>query len=250
MNKEDLIKLRELLKKDELKVRYNMDLDQDYVTYYNSDGSIGEVYKGKDIISNKVPASIVADAIVNQYIKAIHAFQYFGFGTYTPVIAASLELVLKDTNGLRNSLYEDWHENTIPLADIVRVEILEDSMDYQDSNDVEPITPDTICELKKIPYQLEKREERKLGKIYHISEKEHNKYKKHIEAMEKFLTLPNDDKKQQRFFVSFDELIVELSSRGFYCNYNDFEQFKHSGEILYVSYEPIIEKSYNVDKIL
>ena len=48
-------------------------------------------------------------------------------------------------------------------------------------------------------------------------------------------------------FVSFDELLTELASRGFYCNYDNFKDMEQEeAAILRISTEPFVKKSTNV----
>lgn len=223
MNKEDLLKLKEMLKKDKVSTNSDISLTDNYILVWSKSQGTEEdcpIVSAEHILSNKKTANEVVDWIINNYIQAIYVLHYFGLDDYVPTIPIDHDFIYKmNKQIIGEEGYLDIESDSKTFGDVVNVKSF------------------TGTEWPAWSIVSPKREEEIKNKIG-------------IENYDNLLKLyyklcaPNNTRKM---FVSFDELITELSSRGFYSNYENFQAFNEKDSpVLYISTEPFVKENENV----
>ena len=213
MNKDDLLKLREILKKDPDNQISTDDLSGNYIEVWSRNQGTEDdcpIISAEHILKNKKAASEVADLIVGQYAQALYVFHYYKLDNFTPSVSVFLNFIYKfdpkmiDENGNINIA-----DNEKTFGDVVGIS----SGTYLSySSETETITMRELGGTKSV----------ELDDLY-------------CELSQPYYV--------DGVYVSFDELITELSSRGFYCNYDNFQNVKKKEcAILDISMEPFVKK--------
>jgi len=217
MNKDDLLKLREQLANDKFTRISTENLPMDYIVVWDKSGGAElddcPIYSGDYILNNKKSASEVVDTLVHNYAQAIYSFQQNGINDCLPIMSAEINLIYKfDQNMVEDDTTYDAQYIVVPEG----TETLGDMVRLTDFG----IDGDSI------PWDFVK-----------------GKGTSSVEDLIKTKTLGEE------CFVSFNELLTELSNRGIYANYGDFQTIeKRPSPILDYSIEPLPQKEIKENK--